>query len=174
MDADSVRIFFALWPANAERGALVDWQCTLEDVCGGRVMRADTLHATLVFIGEIEAARLEALKLAAAEVVAGCFDLCFDEARYWGHNHILYAAPNVVPQQLVQLVRELELHLTRHRFKFEQREFKPHVTLLRNARWTEDPLPKMPPVRWLIREFVLVQSVRGEANYRILANFSLK
>ena len=138
-------------------------------------MRAETLHATLVFIGAVKQARLEALQLAAQEVIAEGFELCFDKARYWGHNHIAYAAPDCVPQQLVQLVSALEQRLSRHRFKFDRREHKPHVTLLRNARWTDAPLPALPPVRWQVEDFALVQSAHqdGTEGYRVLARFPL-
>lgn len=174
-DNASVRVFFSLWPKASERDALADWQTKLQPLCNGRLMRTDTLHATLVFLGEVAASRLEALQLAAEEVNAARFDLCFDEARYWGHNHILYAAPRNIPAQLLHLVSELERHLIRHHFKFEPREYKPHVTLMRNVHRNDDPLPEMLPVPWSIREFVLVQSASqdGEANYRILAKFPL-
>src|SRR5450759_5150556 len=166
----NARVFFALWPTAAERGHLAAWQTPLKRLCGGRAMRVDTLHNTLVFIGDVEQTRLEALRLAAQEVSAACFELSFDEARYWGHNHIVYAAPGHVPQHLAQLVSALEQCLTQHRFKFDQREYKPHVTLLRNAHrtdvpkpkignplptsgWAEltPPLPEMHPVRWQIQ-----------------------
>lgn len=170
-----VRVFFALWPAAAERGQLADWQQPLQHLCGGRAMRGETLHGTLVFIGNIEQSRLEALQLAAQEVSAESFELCFDEARYWGHNHIVYAATGSAPQQLGQLISALEHHLEDHRFKFEQREYKPHVTLLRNAHWTDAPLPAMQTVRWQIHDFALVQSMPkdGLAGYRVLLRFPL-
>lgn len=138
-------------------------------------MRGETLHATLVFIGVIEQTRLEALQLAAQEVSAEGFKLCFDVARYWGHNHIVYASPSCVTEQLVQLVGALEQRLNRHRFKFDQREHKPHITLLRNARWSDAPLPRMRPVCWQIRDFALVQSAHhdGLADYRVLARIPL-
>ena len=138
-------------------------------------MRGETLHATLVFIGGIELDRLEALQLAAQEVGAEDFELRFDKARYWGHNHIVYAAPDHAPQQLAQLVGTLEQRLTAHRFKFDRREHKPHITLLRNARWTDADLPAMQPVSWQIRDFALVQSAHrdGLADYRVLARFPL-
>ena len=175
LDNPTARLFFALWPTAAESAALAAWQKPLKHLCGGRAMRGETLHATLVFLGGIEQARLEALQLAAQEVSAEGFELCFDVARYWGHNHIVYAAPSHVPQQLMQLVGVLEQCLTRHRFKFDQREHKPHITLLRNARWTDAPLPSMKPVRWQIREFALVQSAHQEglADYRVLARIPL-
>ena len=170
-----MKIFFALWPAPAERDSLAAWQQPLLDLCGGRAMLAGTLHGTLVFIGDVAQSRLEALQLAAQEVSAESFELCFDEARYWGHNRIVYAAPGSVPRQLEHLVGALGQHLTRHRFKFEQRGYKPHVTLLRNAHWTDAPLPAMHPVCWQVRDFALVQSASqdGLASYRVLVRFPL-
>lgn len=164
-----VKVFFALWPSDAEREALSAWQAALKKLCGGRAMRKQTLHATLVFIGQIDADRLEALQLAAQEVAGQGFELCFDSARYWGHNHIAYAAPGRVPEQLLTLVDGLEKSLRKHRFKFDRREYKPHVTLLRNAHWSDAPLPGLPPVCWRPADFALVQSLHGE--YRVLARF---
>ncbi len=170
-----VRVFFALWPGQSERSALAAWQPALHDLCGGRVMRPDTLHTTLVFLGEIEAHRLEAAQLAAQEVRAKPFKICFETARYWGHNHIAFAAPGSVPPQLMQLVADLEQSLNRHRFRFERRPYKPHVTLLRHAQWSDDELPPMPAVSWQISDFVLVQSLSDEqgARYEVLARFPL-
>jgi RNA 2',3'-cyclic 3'-phosphodiesterase len=171
----NVRVFFALWPADAERNQLAAWQKPLQHLCGGRVMRGETLHNTLVFIGDVEQSRLEALRLAAQEVSGKAFELHFDVAHYWGHNHIVYAAPGEMPQQLAQLADTLEQRLVAHRFSFDRREYKPHVTLLRNAHWTDAPLPKMQPVCWQIRDFALVQSEPqdGLTNYRVLAKFPL-
>lgn len=153
-------------------------------------MRADTLHATLVFLGDVAEHRLEALYLAAQETEFADFALNLATAHYWGHNHIVYAAPDVIPPQLADLVSELELNLRRHRFRFEQRAYKPHITLLRHAKWSDAPkagnpsptsgwteltpgLPRMPAVRWRVRSFALVQSLSDEqgARYKVLARF---
>lgn len=171
----AARVFFALWPTAAESGKLAAWQEPLQHLCGGRVMGKEALHTTLVFIGNVEQARLEALQLAAQEVSGKVFELCFDAARYWEHNRIVYAAPGEVPQQLAQLVDSLEQSLARHGFSFDKRAYRPHVTLLRDARWTAAPLPAMQPVCWQMRDFVLAESVRhgGKAGYRVLARFPL-
>ena len=171
----SVRVFFALWPDAAERAALAAWQPPLRELCGGKAMRPDTLHATLAFLGDVAAHRLEALKLAAQEVGGEGFELCFDIARYWGHNHIAYAAPSAVPEPLPLLVDELEQRLGAHRFRFDRRAYKPHVTLLRHANWSDEPLPEMPAATWRAKDFVLVQSLRDErgARYEALARFPL-
>lgn len=174
-DNPTARVFFALWPEAAESKQLAAWQAPLERLCGGRAMRCETLHNTLVFIGDVQTYGLEALQLAAQEVSGEGFGLHFDEARYWGHNHVVYAAPREVPQKLAQLVSALEQRLDAHRFKFDRRTYKPHVTLLRNAHWSDAPLPVMRPVVWQIDGFALVQSVprEGLADYRILARFPL-
>ena len=171
----SVRVFFALWPNETERTALAAWQPSLYKICGGRAMRADTLHTTLVFLGEVELRRLEALQLAAQEVDGESFELVFDTARYWGHNHIVYAAPLTVPPQLTQLVHDLEQHLIKHHFRFDKREYKPHITLLRHAQWSDLPLPEMDKVAWQVRNFALVQSAPDAegASYQVLARFPL-
>jgi 2'-5' RNA ligase len=169
------KVFFALWPTDDERGQLAAWQKPLQQLCGGRAMLGETLHNTLVFIGDVEEARLEALQLVAQEVSGQAFELCFDQARYWAHNHIVYAAPGEIPLLLAQLVDSLQQRLTEHDFKFDQREYQPHATLLRNASWTDTALPVMRPVCWQIGDFALVQSAQqdGKPHYRVLARFPL-
>ena len=138
-------------------------------------MRACTLHTTLVFLGDVEHSRLEALQLVAQEVNGISFDLVFDAARYWEHNHIAYAAPNFIPPQLTQLVQDLKRCLSKHYFNFDKHPYTPHVTLLRNAQRSNVPLPERDRVTWQARDYVLVQSapdVEG-ANYQILAKFAL-
>lgn len=171
----TLRLFFALWPNAAERAALAAWQPALQHQCGGRAMRAEGLHATLVFLGEVASDRLEALQLAAQEVSAPAFTLLLDMAHYWGHNHIVFAAPGHVPPALLQLVSSLEHSLQRHHFKFDARSFKPHITLLRKAQWSDSPLPTMPALAWQMHDFALVQSLGDEqgVRYEVLARFPL-
>jgi RNA 2',3'-cyclic 3'-phosphodiesterase len=167
------RLFFALWPNEAERNALTAWQPRLQELCGGRIMNAETLHSTLAFLGNVADHRLEALSLAAQETKFRGFELNLTSAHYWGHNHIVYAAPEAIPQPLAELANKLGESLRRHRFHTEDRPYKPHITLLRNARWTDAELPPMPAVRWGFRRFALVKSLSDEtgARYEVLAWF---
>ncbi|MEK7810411.1 MAG: RNA 2',3'-cyclic phosphodiesterase [Pseudomonadota bacterium] len=171
---ETVRVFFALWPSSQGRALLAGWQDKLKPLCRGRAMRPDSLHATLVFLGEVGKSRLEALQLAALEVEFDAFELSFDTARYWGHNHIVFAAPGNVPAQLLNLVGNLEQSLRRHTFHFESRPYKPHVTLLRNAQWSDAELPTLPVANWECSDFVLVQSINdGRAgHYEVLGRFA--
>jgi len=170
---NKVRLFFALWPNAEERAALAFWQGPLQKLCGGRPVPENNLHNTLVFLGNVEAARLEALQLAAQEVSEAGFDLALDVARYWGHNHIVYAAPSQVPPQLIGLVDALKNSLQCHHFSFDQRVYKPHVTLLRHAHFTDSPLPAMPAMTWDVKDFALVQSIGGAEGVRYERLFSV-
>ena len=173
----TIRLFFALWPSAAGCAALSAWHSPLRKLCGGRVMRTDTLHSTLVFLGEVEESRLEAARLAAQGLNCRGFELKLTGAHYWGHNHIVYAAPEATPPQLVELVQELEAKLRMHHFHLEDRSYKPHVTLLRNAQWSDEQLPAMPAVSWKFNDFVLVRSRRDEQGapyYEVLARFPLQ
>lgn len=169
------RVFFALWPAPTEQAALAAWQPQLHQLCNGRIMRADTLHATLVFVGDVVQHDLAALQLAAREVDGAAFELIFDRVHYWSHNRIVYAAPDTVPHALMELVGRLEQCLVEHRLRFDRRPYCPHVTLLRHAEWSDVPLPAMHEVVWRCPGFVLLQSVRDNAGpyYRELARFPL-
>ena len=176
-----IKVFFAIWPAESERKHMAAWQDILKRKCGGRAMRIETLHATLAFIGMAGQDKLESMQLAAQEVNADAFDLCFDVARYWEHNRIVYAAPTLIPNQLQHIVEALEQNLMRHGFKLEQHAYKPHVTLLRDAHCTdkllpEKLLPDMLPVTCAVKEFLLVQSLRDERGprYEVLAKFQLR
>ncbi len=170
------RVFFALWPEQAECAVLADWQAPLRGLCGGKMMRTATLHCTLAFLGEVAEHRLEALQLAAQEVVFRPFAITWTAAHYWGHNHIVYAAPDETPPALSDLVMSLQDILRTHRFRFEERPYKAHVTLLRHAQWTDAPLPPMPSVAWRCREFVLVQSLGDAqgARYEVLCRFGAR
>jgi RNA 2',3'-cyclic 3'-phosphodiesterase len=171
-----IKVFFALWPTAAERDQLAAWRAPLQQLCGGRAIRSETLHNTLVFVGQVAQADLEALRLAALAVDVEAFEMCMDGAHCWNHNHIVYAAPSHVPQPLRQLVDALELNLDRRGLEFDRRAYRPHITLLRNAHCPDKPLLAMPQVVWRCRDFVLVQSVQdgAGAHYRELARFPLR
>ncbi|MDP2761077.1 MAG: RNA 2',3'-cyclic phosphodiesterase [Sideroxyarcus sp.] len=170
------RLFFALCPNAAERAALAAWQAPLQELCGGKVMRPDILHCTLVFLGEVAEQHVQALCLAAREVDFHSFELDLTTAHFWGHNHIVYAAPDAVPPALNTLVFNLECALRKQRFRLERHPYQPHVTLLRHALWSDAPLPVLPRVRWQINDFALVQSLSDEqgAHYKLLSHFPVQ
>ena len=155
----TVRLFFALWPDDAVRAALVEWSTALERVCRGRPTRPRNLHLTLAFLGDVAQARLEELKGVAAGVTARRFELVVDQPGYWKHNRIAWAGAGEVPAGLVEMVEELRAALRAAGFRFDEKPFVAHATLLRKA--SPAPLPALPPIVWRGNGFALVRSVPG-------------
>ncbi len=176
MNAERIRVFFAVWPDAPVRTALDAAAGKLHELRGGRRTRPDTLHLTLVFIGEIDANRLPELLAAAEDVAAPGFDVLFDRADCWRHNQIAHLGASQTPAALLELVNELESRLAASAIPFDRRPYVPHVTLLRKA----DCNPKMEnpalePIRWPARDFVLVSSSlrSGGALYEQLGRWPL-
>jgi 2'-5' RNA ligase len=158
-----MRLFFALWPPWETALALERWAQAVD----GRRTPADKIHLTLAFLGQADAAKARA---AADRVQAAGFRLPLEEARHWAHNHIVWAGPHRVPDELAHLVEALQVELYKEAFILERRPFAAHVTLVRKAAAPES-LPALPRVVWPAREFALVGSADGA--YRTLERFSL-
>jgi 2'-5' RNA ligase len=158
----TVRVFFAIWPDNAAREQIAGLakQLRLALLCNGREIKAENIHLTLAFVGEIEPSRVEALRMVAdgtRDAGARAFDFTVEEVHYWKHNRIVYAAPISAPQELLDLVNALSERLAAAGFSLEQRAYAPHITLMRNA--SCQSAPKLPePVAWRVREWRLIKS----------------
>jgi RNA 2',3'-cyclic 3'-phosphodiesterase len=157
-----LRLFFALWPDHGVRAALAEASATIHRVSGGRVTRAESIHLTLAFLGDCDAARLGALKTAAARVRVRRFDLVLDERGFWNHNRIAWAGATETPEALAALVSELRTALAAAQFAFDPKPFVPHVTLVRKVR-PGFAMPALGPIRWPVGGFVLVRSVTRSA-----------
>ncbi|MDO8436946.1 MAG: RNA 2',3'-cyclic phosphodiesterase [Nitrosomonadaceae bacterium] len=171
---ETARVFFAIWPDAAAQRRLAELAERLETVCEGRKVRAENIHLTLVFLGEVSVDRLDALCQAASEVQgagARAFDFAVEEICYWKHNRIAYAGTAKVPQGLLDLVSALQSALSAAGFSFDRQAYVPHITLVRKAKC---PAPSIEfrtgllelaqSVVWPVREWILVKS--GQANGR--------
>jgi 2'-5' RNA ligase len=160
-ETGTLRLFFALWPDAVTRTTLNQTGKWLHKNWGGRRMRAETLHITLAFLGGTPAEQLDELIACADSVQTKAFELVLDQAGYWRHNRIGWLGASQMPSQHVELVAALNAALQAAGFPVDARPHVPHVTLLRNTSGGE--LPVCMPVRWPIRDFVLVAS-RTEAD----------
>jgi 2'-5' RNA ligase len=157
---DKARVFFALWPDApvAARMHAIAWHW--QQGLGGRVMREDSLHATLVFIGDIEVGRLAAVCDLASGIESPGFEMLLDAGGCWHHNHIAYLAMRCIPEALQSLHLELASGLRTIGIETEKRPLHPHVTLIRKAECErfQKQNPASEPVAWTVRDFVLVKS----------------
>lgn len=172
----TVRLFFALWPDAGVRRALDQAGRQLHAACGGRRMRAANVHLTLVFLGNVEIARLDELRAVAGRVSGLRVAMTLDCLGWWRHNRVAWAAPQETPEALQGLVAQLQEGLRNAGFTFDDRPvFAPHITLLRNARCNGVELPPLEPLEWLAGEFVLVKSATTDAGaaYEIIGRWGL-
>ncbi len=175
--AGSARLFFALWPAPPVAGALDRAGRELHLACGGRRTRRDNIHLTLVFLGNVELFRMEALRAVAQAVRVPRFRLVLDSLAWWRHNRVAWAGSARTPEPLAQLVTQLQDGLRAVGIRFDERPvYVPHVTLVRNARCEGVALPALPALRWDAEDFVLVRSVTREegAAYEAIGRWPLR
>lgn len=167
------RLFFALWPDDATRDALNRTGKWLHQHWGGRRMRADTLHLTLAFLGNIPAETCAALLPRIDALRADAFELVLDQAGFWSHNRIGWLGCRDASVPLAALAERLRDGLRLAGVPFDAKPFVPHVTLLRNA--AGGPVPSCTPVRWQAGDFVLIASRTGTdgAHYDILRRWPL-
>lgn len=172
------RLFFALWPEPDEAEALAELARQEAGQAGGRATRAETIHLTLAFLGDVAMERLPALQVAAEQMTGlAAFRLQLDRLHYWPHNRLRWLGCCQAPDALRLLAENLRGALIQSGFAVDRGKsgFLPHVTLIRRC---TSPLPDLAlqPVRsWMCREFVLVAS-RLDASgpgYRIIRRFPL-
>lgn len=157
------RLFFAVWPDAPAAQALHETAREAQRTCGGRLMRRETLHLTLAFLGEIPAARLVDATAVAADIRFDAFTLTLDRLDYWKHNRILWAGGESAP--LAALANRLGDGLRAAGFRLEARPFVAHLTLLRDARCESVP-PLAASIAWPVSEFTLVESVLTDKGSR--------
>ena len=152
-----LRLFFALWPPRRTAELLADWAAEAQRVTHGRTARAEAIHLTLAFLGEVAQERVAAAIRAARRVRGEPHALPIEEARLWTHHRIVWVGPTETPVALRSIAELLRRELAGEGFSLEHRPFAAHITLVRKAR-SEGRLPPLPAVDWPVGEFSLVRS----------------
>lgn len=168
------RLFFALFPGEAFRTALVGVAKKLLHK-GGRRVSPENLHVTLVFLGSTDREQRLCAEAVAGELVIEPFVLAFDRLGHWPKQRVLWSAPSVVPEGLRSLVKALNDGLRRCGFSLETRPYRVHLTV---ARKIAGPVPNTchEPLVWPVQAFHLVASeTRPEgARYRVVGTWPLR
>jgi 2'-5' RNA ligase len=165
-----VRLFFAIWPDDTAREALVALGTRLVQAAGGRATRSENIHLTLAFVGEVEGARVALLHRIAGEVRAGPFRLALDRVGSFRRARVAWAGADEPPRELMALQADLSTRLRGNGFALEERDYSPHATL---ARKIERAVPRAPveAIEWPVAEYALVMSAAGR--YTTLASWRL-
>jgi 2'-5' RNA ligase len=161
-----MRCFLAAWPDETARrrcAELIDALRPLAD--HGRVMRADNLHLTLAFIGDLpddDGARIAA---ACAALPALQCDWQLDAVGFFARPRVLWAGGPLTPE-LAQIAGRSRALLDDMKVAYDRKPFVPHVTLLRDVRRYAGPAGIAPPIPWPIREVALYRSGRDDKGAR--------
>lgn len=170
LNAESQRLFFALWPEQGVRDALYRLAESVLRGGSGRAVVRDNLHVTLVFLGSVPTARRDCAERVAAAIRGERFILAVDQIGYWQRSRILWAGASRSPAALLALVGALNDGLAGCGFAPEQRPYHAHVTLGRNI--TRGPRTSLAitPLLWPVDQFCLVQSTTEPkgAHYRVV------
>jgi len=166
------RLFFALPCASAERRAIARWRSELA-LRSGRPVAAENFHLTLMFLGSVAVAQIPGICAAAAGIRRPDEPLTvpLDRLEVWRRAGILLLAPAQAPVVLRQLVYALQQALLPLGFMEAPREFRAHLTLMRDYR---EPVPESmtpPDFQLSAGHFALFESHKGR--YRPLAEWPL-
>jgi len=170
---DTSRLFFALWPDDVARDKVAVLTEHFQGKYGGRAIEKESLHVTLVFLGETPNSYLSTLLAIDANVATPSFNLTLSRAGYW-RNGIFWLGPEDSPLALSALVVALRDKLKEANISFDQKPFVPHMTLLRDAKCSDSPCV-ITPIEFSVQRFVLARSVPGSKamRYEMVREFSL-
>lgn len=170
MAASTVRLFIALWPTDAVRQAVAQWQSEWQWPERAALVAAAKLHLTLHFLGDVEERRVLDLKYVLKSVPASPIDLHFGRPEIWAHG-VAVLRPDKSPTALRSLHARIGLALAQIGMPTAEQSFRPHVTLARRA--TAAKLPeRTADITWAAANgFVLAQSPGGGRGYEILERF---
>ena len=168
-----MRLFLALWPGERVRASLAQVGASLASAASAKAVPAEKIHLTLVFLGEVEPARMDAVREAAREARAGRFEIVFDEVGSFRRARVAWAGARSVPASLLELQSSLENALRARGFALDERAFAAHVTLARKMARSVARAP-MPPIKWRPRDFALVRSETGTGRYEVLETWPLE
>lgn len=164
------RLFLALWPNAAVRAQLTEWRDGWRWPSNATPVRAERLHMTLHFIGDVPEQDVDAVAAQLA-TTAEPFTLDYGNAVLWPHG-IAVLEPFSTPDALVGLHAALRERLVALGLPVDARNFKPHVTLARRAGGASTP-SSGPPISWPVDHYALMRSRLGPGGgYEIVRTYS--
>ena len=161
------RVFFALWPDTQQRDRLRDIVNSVARTVEGRAVDRRNWHVTLVFIGTFPAHRVPYLLERAAGTPVEPFSLNFDRLEFWPRPRIASLCAASVPAELQALVDALKGIVRDLGLKPEERLYRPHITVVRNAhQFATERLTQRATTEW--SGFELMESVSAPGGVRYL------
>lgn len=163
------RLFFALWPDEAQRAALIEAAGETVRRCGGCPVPESNLHVTLAFLGSVPEPRLADLSDLAQRTAAAFpgdalpLGIAWQGFEFWAKPQVLAVLERGALAQLapttgaLQLARTLTTMAAAAGFSPDLKPFRAHVTVARKVARAPH-LRDMREVRWRFDSFTLLES----------------
>jgi len=176
-DIPTERLFFAVMPDAATAARIAELAEGLREEHGldGHPLARERLHVTLHHLGDyagLPPSLLARVQQAAGRVRMPEFEVCFDQVgSFAGNRHNPFVLRSDYGADLLHgLHAELARCLQGVGSKPDLR-FTPHLTLLYDKRRL--PVQPVQPLRWQVREFVLIRSYLGQIRYQLEGRWQL-
>lgn len=138
-----MRLFIAINFDKLQKDKLITAQDVLKDAVGGkgRFVKEDNLHITLVFLGEVEASRLQVIKDAMDKVTLPPLILHSNRLATFSSRkgQTIYIGIEE-DKMLLSLHAQLIANLIDKGCRLEQRIYKPHITIARDVNIEKEQL----------------------------------
>ena len=157
----AMRLFIAAELPLEVREALAETSALLRGSVKGRYVAPDSFHVTLAFLGEVPAGQVDA---AAAALEAGCrgfrrFDVALGELGSFGKRSSATLWQGFGETgDLPAIAKAVRSELNAAGFTFDEKAFKPHITLMRKADLTRGTLPVSAVAAGEVSSIVLFKS----------------
>lgn len=123
-------------------------------------------HITLPYIGEFEEGQIPDLQERLRDIKVEPFRLGFDRLEFWARPKVACLVTATVPTELEQLVASLNSILQDVGVIPEDRTYRPHITVVRNARaFVTERLAQRAISEWSGFELMESQSGPGGVSY---------
>jgi 2'-5' RNA ligase len=156
------RVFFALWPDEAQREELERAASKAMRRSGGRPVPPSNLHVTLAFLGSIPVTRMAELQhigneLAPLLAAHAPISLTFTRLVHWKDAQVLCALTAPESAGASALAVALQEATAAIGFSPDRRPFQAHVTLARKV-LRPGPLLRLRALTWQFDAFALIDS----------------
>ena len=166
----SRRLFFACWPDEKVRTEIVARRRLIDGMSRRRVPDHN-LHLTLLFLGDQPADCVEAIGQAAESIRRSGFTFRLDHFGWFRGARVVWLG-GAAAESAVAVVDDLVLSMRALGLAFDQRPFRPHVTLYRKVQCLPT-FPDLPHLDWRVDHFALIESLPSRP-YQVLRTWPLK
>lgn len=175
IQARPIRVFFAIFPEESVQVQLSHQAELLTPICGGRKVKLQHIHLTLLFLGYVTVDQIKALQPIVSKISAKKFELILERISYWKQNKIVFIQAEEYPAELFFLANVLRNSVLQAGFSFERRPYIPHITLVRKAIYPVK-INLNNPIRWQVNKWSLIESRQADSamDYLSLDQWSLR